>query len=168
EIKNNLYDMIKRLKAHAVQGSFTHSENLHLTLVFLGEVESDKVGRIKQTMDKVTAEPFILTMGGLGRFQRGGGDIYWLGIERSETLLSIHNQLRKELVREGFAIEKQEYKPHLTLGREIILNQQFNQAEFCQSILAMKAEIGKISLMKSERIKGKLIYTEIYGKKLGV
>lgn len=168
ETKNSLHAQIKRLKAYTVQGNFTHSENLHLTLIFLGEVVPDKVGRIKQAMDKVVAEPFVLTMGGLGRFQRGGGDIYWLGIERSETLLSIHNQLRKELVREGFMIEKREYKPHLTLGREIILNQEFNQAEFCKSILAMKTEIGKISLMKSERIKGKLTYTEVYEKKLGV
>jgi 2'-5' RNA ligase len=167
EIKNSLNDNMERLKSCATQGNFTRPENLHLTLVFLGEIVPNKTSRIKQVMDKVVAEPFVLTMGGLGRFKRRDGDIYWLGIEKSATLLSIYNQLSKELIQAGFKIEKREYKPHLTLGRRVILNQQFSKAEFEQNMRPLKTEIDKISLMKSEQIKGKLTYTEIYAKKLG-
>jgi 2'-5' RNA ligase len=166
EIKNSLYENIKRLKSYANQGNFTPPENLHLTLVFLGEVVPDKVSRIKQVMDKVVAESFGLNISSLGRFQRCEGDIYWLGIEKSVTLLSIYNQLSKSLIQAGFPLEKREYKPHLTLGRRVILKRQFNKAEFDQNIQSMNIEIDKISLMKSERIKGKLTYTEIYAKKL--
>ena len=168
EIKNRLYKNIKRLKESATQGNFTRPENLHLTLVFLGEVDPDKVGRIKQAMDKVIAEPFALTISNLGRFERREGDIYWLGIEKSTTLLSIYNQLSKNLIQAGFPLEKREYKPHLTLGRRVILKQQFNKAEFDQNMQSMNIKVDKISLMKSERIKGKLTYTEIYAKKLGI
>ncbi|MGI6588597.1 MAG: RNA 2',3'-cyclic phosphodiesterase [Peptococcia bacterium] len=166
EIKNSLYENIKRLKSYANQGNFTPPENLHLTLVFLGEVVPDKVSRIKQVMDKVIAEPFALTISNLGRFERREGDIYWLGIEKSTTLLSIYNQLSKNLIQAGFPLEKREYKPHLTLGRRVILKQQFNKAEFDQNMQSMNIKVDKISLMKSERIKGKLTYTEIYAKKL--
>jgi 2'-5' RNA ligase len=166
EIKSSLNENIEKLKSYAIQGNFTRPENLHLTLVFLGEVFPDKVRSIKQAMDKVVAEPFVLIINGFGSFQRREGDIYWLGIEKSATLLSIYNQLSKELIRVGFTIEKREYKPHLTLGRKIILNQQFNKSEFVKNMRFMKTEIDQISLMKSERIKGKLTYTEIYAKKL--
>lgn len=168
EIKNSLHENIKRLKSYAMQGNFTRPENLHLTLTFLGEVVPDKVGKVKQAMDKVVAKPFALTISSLGYFQRREGDIYWLGIEKSATLLSIYNQLSKSLIQAGFPLEKREYKPHLTLGRRVILKRQFNKAEFEQNMQFMNIEVDKISLMKSERIKGKLTYTEIYVKKLGI
>jgi 2'-5' RNA ligase len=89
-----------------------------------------------------------------------------LGIDRNNRLFALQKQLSQELMLAGFSIDKREYRPHLTLGRRIILNQQFNQAEFSKLIKPMQIEISKISLMKSERLKGKLTYTEIYAKKL--
>jgi len=167
EIKASLNEIINRLKEQAIQGNFTLVENLHLTLVFLGEVVPAKVNNIKQLMDKVNIAPFVLTIRDhLGHFKRDGGDIYWLGIDRNNRLFALQKQLSQELMLAGFSIDKREYRPHLTLGRRIILNQQFNQAEFSKLIKPMQIEISKISLMKSERLKGKLTYTEIYAKKL--
>ncbi len=167
-IKDSLNETIERLKLHAFQGSFTYPENLHLTLIFLGEVNHNEIDNVTLAMKRVIAKRFTLTMGGLGHFVRDDGDIYWIGIDRCETLLSIQNQLKEELIKEGFNIEDRKFKAHITLGRRIRLNRQCDITEFTKSMSTIKADVSKISLMKSERIKNRLIYTEIYAKELEI
>ncbi len=150
----------------ALQGNFTRRENLHLTLAFLGEIPPAGVENIKQAMDKVSAGQFSLVISHLGQFKRNGGDIYWLGIEKNTSLLNLHTQLSRELRGAGFKLEERGFKPHLTLGRQIILSPAFDQAEFSRKIPPLSQEVDRISLMKSERIAGKLTYTEIYSKDL--
>ena len=42
----------------------------------------------------------------------------------------------------------------------------FDAAEFEAGMIPMQMEIAKISLMKSERLHGRLVYTEIYHVRL--
>ncbi|MBE6830541.1 MAG: RNA 2',3'-cyclic phosphodiesterase [Ruminococcaceae bacterium] len=161
-VKDSLTEWIQKLKDCGVRGNFSRRENLHLTLAFIGETaDADKV---RQVMDRISAEPFELTVGGLGRFRRNGGDICWVGVEKNEVLLSVHNQLCAALRFAGFSIENREFKPHLTLGREMIFPSGFAFRDFAGRIAPMTMRVPKISLMKSERINGQLTYTEIYGK----
>jgi len=166
EIKDKLSDIMQRLKKVALKGKFTHRENLHLTVVFIGEVAPEKISSVKAAMDKLDVESFMLSINDLGSFKRDGGDIYWIGVGKNNTLSSINDQLFTELVKAGFRIEKREYKPHLTLGRQVVVDDNFDRNRFSKSIPAMKMEVKKISLMKSERINGKLTYTEIFSKTL--
>lgn len=167
EIKNHLMDAIQKLKQSSVKGNFTQRDNLHLTLVFIGEVGTDKVDQIKSVINRVKSESFDLAFGGIGRFKRKGSEIYWVGVEKNEMLYSINNQLTEELRIEGFDIEKREFKPHLTLGREVIVKDSFHQDNLAELLPNMNMNVNRISLMKSERIKGILTYTDIYGKSLG-
>lgn len=164
EITAKLENIIQKLKSQAVQGNFTRRENLHITLAFLGE--TTKVSEIKKVMDNVKIGAFQLTIEGFGKFPRSGGDIYWLGVEKNHQLEAIHDQLTAMLLESGFELDKKPFKPHLTLGREIILKENFEQEVFAKNIAPMRMKVEKISLMKSERINGKLVYTEIYAKYL--
>lgn len=163
-IKNRLSDVIEELKKKSVKGNFTRVENLHLTIVFIGE--TTKINLVKQAMDGISAPAFTLMIKGFGCFPREGGSIYWLGIEKNETLNSIYEELNKELLKNGFSLEKRGFKPHLTIGREVALNKGFNREEFIKSITPMEMKVDGISLMKSERLGGKLVYTEIHKKEL--
>jgi len=164
QIKDNLYEVTQKLRSASTRENFTRRENFHLTVVFIGE--TNKVNTVKQIMDKICAEPFDITIGRLGKFQRNGGDIYWIGAERNENLFSIYKQLSRELTCAGFDIEKRSFKPHLTLGREVMLSEGFDENAFSKAIPSMTIKVERISLMKSERINGVLTYTEVYGKKL--
>lgn len=164
-MKDSLYGCIQRLKEGSVRGNFTRRENLHLTLAFLGE--TSKAGSAKQAMDDAAGEPFELSIGGFGRFPRSGGDIYWIGVKNSEELSVINSRLGKTLRREGFVLETREFKPHLTLGREVVPAPGFDRGAFAQSVPPMSMKVEKISLMKSDRLNGRLTYTEIYAKQLG-
>jgi len=162
EIKDQLCGAINHLKEYAAQGNFTRCENLHLTLVFIGETA--RVNEVIRAIDTVQAQPFTLNIGGLGKFRRDGGDIYWKGAEKTQELIFVYQQLFDALTKVGFHLENREYKPHLTLGREVILQEDFDRNAFEKDIPMMSMKVEKISLMKSERINGKLAYTEIYAK----
>ncbi len=166
EIKDYLMSAIQELKKEASKGNFTHRENLHLTLVFLGELSADKTGVIKSAMSRIHWEPFRLSLSGFGKFKRNSGDIHWAGVDKSDALLKIQKQLTAELEKAGFALENREYAPHLTLGREVRLTNP--SGNLYESLPAAKQEmtVSRISLMKSERIDGKLVYSEIYGREL--
>jgi 2'-5' RNA ligase len=166
EIKDYLSEAIQRLKRNASGGSFTRRENLHLTLVFLGETREDKLNAVKRAMDRVEGSPFRLSFQGFGRFNRRGGDIHWAGVDRAEALLSVQKRLSEALAEEGFSLENREYAPHLTLGREVRVS---GPSEDIYGSLAgerHEMSVSRISLMRSERIGGTLVYTEIYAKEL--
>ena len=165
EIKDSLCDCIDRLKKVSVQGNFTRRENLHLTLAFLGE--TDRVPSARRAMDAAQGQPFELSFGDFGRFYRRGGDIYWIGVKPNSALTALQKSLCAELRREGFSLEAREFKPHLTLGREVLPAPDFDREAFRRAIPSMHMMVEKISLMKSERLNGRLTYTEIYAKQLG-
>jgi 2'-5' RNA ligase len=165
EIEASLYQTVEHLRNIANGGTFTAKENLHLTVNFIGETK--RLEEVKAAMNrsvlKIHAGSFPLTIRGFGKFKRREGDIYWVGVEQENTLWKLQKELVKELKEAGFYdIDDMEYTPHLTLGRRVIMKEGFNPKEFEAFITPMRMEISKISLMKSERINGKLVYTEIY------
>jgi len=165
-IKNELAEISRNFQRFTSQGNFTHRENFHLTLVFLGEVTPERVQDIQQAMAEVTVKPFLLTMGGLGCFRRRNGDIYWIGVELNDHLVELYRQLFDSLTRKGFVLENRKYKPHLTLGRQIKLAGDFDLESLPVATKPLSQKVSKISLMLSERIEGRLTYTEIHTKVL--
>jgi 2'-5' RNA ligase len=166
DIKNNLGNVIGNLKENTLQRRMTRRENLHLTLVFLGEIEPGKIAEIKKIMAKIDVKRFILKLSGFGWFKRNSGSICWVGVEKNSALTELYQQLCDGLLKSGFDIEQREYKPHITLSRDTVLKENFDKQEFIKTIPNMKMTVDRISLMKSEQIKGKLTYTEIYSVEL--
>jgi 2'-5' RNA ligase len=160
---------VEQLQGSTKSGTFTQKDNLHLTLNFIGETK--RLEEVKLAMDKavgrVMAKSFTLSIGGLGKFKRREGDIYWVGVEREDTLWRLQKEMVKELKSAGFFdIDDFEYTPHLTLGRRVHVNEDFHHKDFEAGIVPMQMEVRRISLMKSERLGGRLVYTEIYHVKL--
>lgn len=165
EVKSSIMKAMDMLKQNAIHGSFTHKENLHLTVNFIGETK--RLTEVKEAMRSAVeiTKPGImqLQLQGFGRFKRSEGDIYWVGINKNEALWRLQRQLVKELKEVGFYdLDDREYKPHLTMGRRIEVGKQFDPKDFEAGIALMKTEASRLSLMKSERLQGKLTYTEIY------
>lgn len=160
-VKQKLLEIQGALKSQTVRGNFTLPDNLHLTLAFIGEVAPDRAGPLMQIAERFQVAPFELRLEGLGRFRRDGGDILWVAIEESKSLTAIYNKLNSQIVEAGFALEKRKFTPHLTLAREARLKGDFDFSEYSARVKPIVTSITKISLMKSERINGRLTYTEI-------
>jgi 2'-5' RNA ligase len=168
EIKSCLYHTIEELKSYSTGGSFTTKENLHLTLNFIGE--TNRLEEVKRAMNravrKVNVPSFPITLSGFGHFKRREGDIYWVGVGKEAALWNLQKELVKQLQEEGFILDDRDFKPHLTLGRRVTIGDISLAARMEQRIPSMNMDVDKISLMKSERINGKLVYTEIYSVEL--
>ncbi|HHV12776.1 MAG TPA: RNA 2',3'-cyclic phosphodiesterase [Clostridiales bacterium] len=165
EVENLLYDSVLRLKDYSKGGTFTAKENLHLTVNFIGETKrlEEVKGAMRRAVEKSKVHGFFLELKGLGRFKRREGDIYWIGVERNETLWRLQKELVKELKEAGFFdIDDMAYTPHMTIGRRIQLKETFRPREFGETLPVIGMRVARLSLMKSERINGKLIYTEIF------
>ena len=166
EIRAALFALAQQIEKQSWRGHFTQPENYHLTLVFIGE--TDQTQAIKTAMDAVTVAPFTMQVGGLGKFPRREGDVFWAGVKPSGPLLSLYEQLVQGLSSQGISLEQRPYRPHLTLGRGIRMPEEFSRQGAWQNwLVPMTQEVGQISLMQSARVAGELKYIELYARPLG-
>ena len=103
-VTEQLFRGLVSLRQQSIQGNFTRRENLHLTLAFLGETHQTEGA--KRAIDAIVSPAFSLSINRLGRFQRPGGDIMWVGIPGNPHLSALHQQLSSALREEGFSLEK--------------------------------------------------------------
>jgi 2'-5' RNA ligase len=150
----------------AQSGSFTHEENLHLTLVFLGEVPIVDLPRIHAIVDTVDFPPFLLSFDEIGRFDRKGKDIWWVGIRRNRNLLDLQAALDAAFRRAGYRLDSRPYTAHITLAREVRILYPEDRRRLCTAIAPIETEVTRVSVMESTRIGGRLTYREVYGKDL--
>lgn len=120
-----------RDKALAVQNQFAESgvrvkwveaANLHLTLLFLGEVEERALPEVCNVTAETVAQhaPFAMSLEGLGCFPNPRRPrVLWIGVgQGKESLGAIHDGLEEALCQLGcYRREERSFTPHLTLGR---------------------------------------------------
>jgi 2'-5' RNA ligase len=148
-------------------------ENLHFNLKFFGEIENEKVDKIKEIVEKVAAqfEPFEINVNGIGAFpSKSYVKVVWLGIKEGfQTFKSLGDMIENSLVNLG--IEKEEdFTPHLTLGR---VKSGRNKTELLVFLRKYeKIEVGKMTVDKLTLFQSKLspkgpVYEEVFTVKLG-
>lgn len=91
--------------------------NIHLTLVFLGNVEISRIDALRAVGDGVVALPFVMTLNQLGWWRHNR--VAWAAPDAPpEQLLALVNQLQDGLRAAGFAFDdRPSYTPHVTLLR---------------------------------------------------
>ena len=156
ETRARLVKMAKKLRAGSSRGNFSLPENMHLTLVFIGECTSAQAAVINDIIAKTRFEPFEMKINRAGYFSRpGGGQIWWAGVDGGKHLTELRRSIADKLSQAGFDVDKRDYNPHITLGREIITDMRpWGEEPFGETVTA-------VDLMKSERINGRLVYTKI-------
>ena len=107
-------------------------------------------------MNGITAEEFEIALKGCGNF----GNLYWIGIEKEPALFKLVREVRAALENEGIPFDRKQFSPHITVAREVVSDSQIKLMPERK-----KTRVDAISLMRSDRINGKLTYTEIYRKK---
>jgi len=110
-----------RERAPDVRASWERAEKMHITLKFLGEIESSRVTDLRSAAERAAGNvaPFDLSIEGAGAFPpRGLPRVLWLGVvDSSGRLAELHQSLEDECAREAFAREEKRFHPHLTLAR---------------------------------------------------
>jgi len=168
ETKNLLLSVQDKIKVQALKGNFSRPENLHLTLVFLGETPEEQIpaicAAIQEAMQPPVA-PFTLTFSQTGCFRHSGKELWWIGANQADPSLDILKNLRQRIM-DGLSVanityDDRAFRPHITLGREIKHN-----APIVISQQEIALPVNRVSLMKSERLNGVTVYTEMFGQDL--
>ncbi|HET6457677.1 MAG TPA: RNA 2',3'-cyclic phosphodiesterase [Nitrosopumilaceae archaeon] len=121
EIQNNeVLDNIAKLQSDLkIKAKPVSKENMHFTLLFLGEITEEIAPKIIEELKSITFIPIQISFGGVGafpnpRFPR----VIWIGVDEtaSQNLVKLAKQVEEKLVPLGFKSDKP-FKPHLTIFR---------------------------------------------------
>lgn len=96
-------------------------QNIHLTILFLGEIAPYQVPTVEKAMERVAVEfpPGLLTVQGIGLFpKKGVPAVVWAGVrEQAPQLGSMHHSLKTDLSELPIKFETRTFHPHITLAR---------------------------------------------------
>ena len=160
EVKAALGRGIAVLKQQG-RGSFTRPNNLHLTLAFIGETTRWK--EAAQALRAVQAPAFSLTIASSGQF---GRQLIWAGADRTGELSLVQQQVSQALEQAGFRLEQRAFQPHLTLCRRFEPYTRLDKSALDTALGRTTFLVEEITLMRSERIDGKLTYTPVAAQAL--
>jgi 2'-5' RNA ligase len=90
----------------------------HLTLRFIGDVDNGALHDVAEALATVPAQPFQLTLKGLGHFPpRGEPRVLWVGVERNEELAALKRRIDRALREADVAPETRKFAPHVSIAR---------------------------------------------------
>ncbi|MCW4034507.1 MAG: RNA 2',3'-cyclic phosphodiesterase [Candidatus Bathyarchaeota archaeon] len=94
-------------------------ENIHLTIRFLGDIQTGMVDAIYEEMKQLSFVPFEVELKGLGAFPRlSHPNVVWAGITQgAKELTNVFEQLEPRLRGLGFKPDNKGFSPHLTITR---------------------------------------------------
>lgn len=93
-------------------------DQLHLTLKFIGDVETNILPSLTKVLATVQTSSFHLALRGVGHFPpRGNPRIVWAGIAPQPDLDLLHSHIDQTLEKLGIARDTQPFSPHVTIAR---------------------------------------------------
>lgn len=150
EMKKTLVACMHDLKKQGVEGNYVPSQNLHLTLAFIGEY--DDPAQVKRVIGSVPLPQIRLRLSEKGNF----GNLLWVGVKGNQKLKTYVKELRVALKEAGIPFDDTAFVPHITLIRKAATKKPY-QVHLDKAEMTVK----KVSLMKSETKNGKVTYREM-------
>ena len=147
-----LEDLQERLRAAGVTGRFREAEGLHLTLAFIGEWPEE----VTEFLPSVR-KPFSITLSHLGFFPEA--NVLWAGVEPSEELDHLAEQVRHRLADEGIPFDRKRFYPHITLARKPSVPAGVVLSEIPAARVSMIVD--EVCLYRSDPGKNGMAYTVI-------
>lgn len=102
---------------------WTKKDNLHITLIFIGNVRDDQILEINKALRNIVISHQLFSIN-LNRICYGPPEIMpprmvWAEGEKIKELTNLKNDLQKSLIdsKIHFTAENREFRPHITLGR---------------------------------------------------
>lgn len=113
-----LWEAVARLQGALGCGRAVAGENLHLTLVFLGDVDLPLLEAVHEALEGVRFAPLTLELAGLevlGGVARP--EALALGLRPSPQLQALQAKVAQAVRRGGGVLERRRFRPHVTIAR---------------------------------------------------
>jgi 2'-5' RNA ligase len=122
KIRNRLVALQEDLALDLPQVKWVEPDNLHVTLLFLGEVDQREVLDICRAAQKAVVDmpAFTMSVEGTGCFPNARRPhVVWVGVGKGvQEVCAVHDAIEKPLVNLGcYRREARAFTPHVTLGR---------------------------------------------------
>ena len=170
--KSVLGKVVQDLMAQVSNGvRWVGLDGMHLTLKFLGNIDSVQVGDIVEAMRQASQNttPFPMLLSGLGMFPNEKRPrVIWAGLQGDlDSMGKLQARIEDEVSRLGFSREKRPFSPHLTLGRVrektgSDLRQRISAAVLACSIRSAESwQVESVRLVQSQLTPGGAAYTDL-------
>ncbi len=166
-----------RKSADASLVRWVKSNNLHLTLKFLGDMAATHIQFLTQmlTAEAEKYQTFEIQIGKLGSFPSSKRPrVIWVGIQAPSTLEALQRGIDSASSRLGYPSEARPFSPHLTIGR-VRPNLNSNSLQLVQMALDSHhvgligtVAVNAIHLIKSDLQPKGSIYTRLFSAPLTV
>ncbi len=156
QVKKEIGGIIGKLKRLGGNVKWVRSENLHITLKFLGEVVPETLEEVYQVVEESVrgTKAFSFSLSGAGIFPNPRRPrVFWIGIKEEGELARLSRRLDEGLEALGFPREKRGFSPHLTIGRARTSQEMERLVE---GIREMEYSSGKIEASSLFVMKSKL------------
>ncbi|MFN8383260.1 MAG: RNA 2',3'-cyclic phosphodiesterase [Anaerolineales bacterium] len=151
------------------------TQNMHLTLKFLGTISASHLEFLKQLITQTVEShaPFDMQINGIGSFPNSKqARILWAGIHAPAELSSLQKSLEAGTTRLGYEAEERPFSPHLTLGRVRQNIDQTGMQKIRTTLASIQlgnigsARVDSIHLYKSELHSNGSVYTKLFSATL--
>lgn len=151
-----IQELIK--KQNLFTGRFTEPENLHLTLKFLGEIDEEKIEKVKERLRTIKFSGFEAEIGEVGVFSRSFIKIIWVHLKGAEKLQKEIDKILEEIFE-----PEQRFMSHITLARVGYVGNKNELLEYLKSIKPekIKFKVDKFFLKESELFPEGPLYKDI-------
>lgn len=113
-VRERLLDAMEALEGARWQDE----EQLHLTLRFLGEVETPAANDLVAALERISAAPFPLRVEGVGTFERKSWPTAaWARVPLTDALEGLRQKVERACDSAGLGRETRRFTPHVTLAR---------------------------------------------------
>ena len=166
-IRAELVALQESLARTGVEVKWVEPENLHVTLIFLGEVALGEVPAVCDVIGECVAghKAFRMAIGTVGCFPNPRRPrILWAGVKQgTPEVTALHDALEEPLHELGcYRREERRYVPHVTLGRVKSDPPTDKLARGLHQYLGWKAgemEVRELHVMSSELTRSGPLYT---------
>jgi RNA 2',3'-cyclic 3'-phosphodiesterase len=113
-VRDRLIDTMEGLETARWQGD----EQLHLTLRFLGDVETPAANDLAAALGRLDGPAFDLHVEGVGTFdRRGSPKALWARVPPTLELEALRQRVERACEATGLGNETRRFTPHITLAR---------------------------------------------------
>ncbi len=117
ELPDDIRDLISDLEAPLPGVRWIDSDNLHLTLRFVGDIDNRQAREFADFLSGIDVDAFEMHLDGLGTF--GGKDprTLWAGVSAGAPLDALARATERAARAAGLKPEGRTFKPHVTIAR---------------------------------------------------
>lgn len=162
EIKEYLGTIQQNIDFSKDKVKWVSPNQMHLTLKFLGKVQTDKVKDISAALRQIKVAPFSVNLGNIGVFPSEDYiRVIWVSLNPEKEILELQKNIDENL-KTLFEKEK-DFKAHITLARVKYIE---NKEDFIAKLKNIKIESKKIDINNFKLMKSTLtplgpVYDEV-------